>query len=57
MESAGIANNVLELSRPNFKKAKTFKTTVVDKAGHGFNLGYHHAAAYKNILDFLHSVL
>lgn len=45
--------NLLELSRPNFGKAKSFTTNVVPDAGHGLNFGYSHTVTYKGMLDFL----
>lgn len=45
--------NLLELSRPNFKQAKSFTATVVPNAGHGLNFGYSHPVTYKGMLDFL----
>lgn len=45
--------NALELSRPNFKEAKSFTATIVPGAGHGLNFGYSHPVTYKGMLDFL----
>ncbi|CEJ82114.1 hypothetical protein VHEMI02200 [[Torrubiella] hemipterigena] len=47
------ADNVLEISRSNFQKAKSFTATVVPDAGHGLNFGYSHTVTYKGMLDFL----
>lgn len=49
----GDAPDILAMSKPMFKQAKTFNTTIVPNAGHGLNFGYSHTVTYKGILDFI----
>lgn len=52
----GTAPDLLEFSKPMFKQAKSFKTSIVPEAGHGLNFGYSHVETYKRINDWLKSV-
>ncbi|EJP66739.1 hydrolase, alpha/beta fold family protein [Beauveria bassiana ARSEF 2860] len=47
------ASNILTMSEPMFKQAKSFNTTIVPGAGHGLNFGYSHTVTYQDMLDFL----
>lgn len=51
------ASDILQVSKPMFKSAKVFETSIVTGAGHGLNLGFSHTEAYKNIMDFLKRAL
>ncbi|KAM3515325.1 hypothetical protein MY11210_001066 [Beauveria gryllotalpidicola] len=47
------ASNILAMSEPMFKQAKSFNTTIVPGAGHGLNFGYSHTETYRDMIDFL----
>lgn len=51
----GSAPDLLQASKPMFPKASSFKTVMVDGAGHGLNYQYTHVSTYKSILDFFGS--
>ncbi|KAM3562570.1 hypothetical protein ARSEF4850_002706 [Beauveria asiatica] len=47
------ASNILTMSEPMFKQAKSFNTTIVPGAGHGLNFGYSHTETYRDMINFL----
>ncbi len=51
----GTAPDLLQASKPMFPKASSFKTVMVEGAGHGLNYQYTHVSTYKSILDFFGS--
>ncbi|OAA50370.1 hypothetical protein NOR_00820 [Metarhizium rileyi] len=51
------APNLLEYSKPNFKKASAFKAVVVPDAGHGLNMNFNAGSTYDSIMDFLKTEL
>lgn len=53
----GQAPDILQLSKPNFRNAKAFTTTIVKGGAHGVNFGYSHTQAYQSILEFLKNEL
>ncbi|OAA39558.1 catalytic protein [Beauveria brongniartii RCEF 3172] len=51
------ASNILTMSEPMFKQAKSFNTTIVPGAGHGLNFGYSHTETYRDMINFLKETL